>query len=100
VAQYYKKIKGKNYDRHLLELADRLIAESKRKMFTKTDVLKLYDPVADANRYTDVEKRTMHYIRKNYKFTEAADTLFRTKIRSWAAKKGWKTRKKKAEARK
>ena len=93
MTRYYKKINGKNYDRGLLELAERLIAGSKRKMLTKADVLRLYDAVADAGKYTDVEKRTMLYIRKHYKFTEAADNLFRGKIRSWAAKKGWETRK-------
>jgi len=97
LAEYYKNIKGKNYDRKLLDLAGKLNAESRRCLFTKVDVQRLYDVVADADKYTDVEKRTMHYIRKNYKFTEAADALFRTKIRSWAAKRGWKTRKMKAK---
>ena len=97
MAEYYKKIKGKNHDRKLLDLAEKLKKESRRGLFTKADVLRLYDTVADASKYTDVEKRTMHYIRENYKFTDAADALFRAKIRSWAAKKGWKTRKMKAK---
>ena len=97
MSQYYKKIKGKNYDRHLLDLVEELAAGRRGGRLAKADVLRMYDAVADANRYTDVEKRTMQYIRKNYSFTEAADELFRGKIRSWAAKKGWATRKKAAE---
>ncbi len=97
MSEYYKKIKGKNYDRHLLDLADELTAARKSGKLIKDDAQDLYDALADANRYTDVEKRTMAYIRKYYKFTEAGDTKLRGLVRSWASKKGWETRKKNAK---
>ena len=40
---------------------------------------KLLGAVKEANKYTDIEKATMKYIRDNYKFTDASDQWFRTK---------------------
>lgn len=94
MTRYYKKIRGKNYDRHLLELAEELMENRKRGMLTKEDALEIYKALSDANKYTDVEKRTMRYIREHYRFTEAADALLRKKVRIWAAKKGWERRRK------
>jgi hypothetical protein len=41
--------------------------------------------VKDGNVYTDIEKATIAYIRKNFKWTEAADDWFRRQISSWRA---------------
>ena len=48
---------------------------------------KLLGAVKEANKYTDIEKATMKYIRDNYKFTDASDQWFRTKNRKWAGTK-------------
>ena len=47
----------------------------------------LFTGTVGANTYTDVEKRTMAYIRGNFRWTDAADEWFRTEIRKWAATK-------------
>ena len=85
---YYKNIAGKNYDREMLEIADEAIAGVGDGRISVEDAKKLLGAVKDANKYTDIEKATMKYIRENYKFTYASDQWFRKEIRKWAATKG------------
>ena len=84
---YYKNIDGKNYDREMLEIADEAVAGVGDGRISLEDAQKLLGAVKDANKYTDIEKATMKYIRENYKFTYAADQWFRKEIRKWAATK-------------
>ena len=84
---YYKTIDGKDYDREMLEIADEAVAGVGDGRISIEDAQKLLGAVKDANKYTDIEKATMKYIRENYKFTYAADQWFRTEIRKWAATK-------------
>ena len=84
---YYKTVDGKHYDREMLEIADEAVAGVGDGRISVEDALKLLGAVKDANKYTDVEKATLKYIRENYKFTYAADQWFRTEIRIWAATK-------------
>ena len=85
---YYKNIDGKNYDREMLEIADEAVAGVGDGRISVEDAKKLLGAVKDANKYTDIEKATMKYIRENYKFTYASDQWFRKEIRKWAATKG------------
>jgi len=50
-------------------------------------VKKLFVEIIDGNKYTDIEKATMKYIRENFKFESDADQWIRRAIASWAAKK-------------
>ena len=84
---YYKTIDGKHYDREMLEIADEAVSGAGDGRISVEDAQKLLGAVKDANKYTDIEKATMKYIRENYKFTYAADQWFRTEIRKWAATK-------------
>ena len=84
---YYKTIGGKHYDREMLEIADEAVAGAGDGRISVEDAQKLLGAVKDANKYTDIEKATMKYIRENYKFTYAADQWFRKEIRKWAATK-------------
>ena len=84
---YYKTIDGKHYDREMLEIADEAVAGAGDGRISVEDAQKLLGAVKDANKYTDIEKATMKYIREKYKFTYAADQWFRTEIRKWAATK-------------
>ena len=84
---YYKTIDGKHYDREMLEIADEAVAGAGDGRISVEDAQKLLGAVQDANKYTDIEKATMKYIRENYKFTYAANQWFRTEIRKWAATK-------------
>ena len=85
---YYKNIDGKNYDREMLEIADEAVAGVGDGRISLEDAQRLLGAVKDANKYTDIEKATMKYIRENYRFTYASDQWFRKEIRKWAATKG------------
>ena len=68
--EVYEIIDGKKYDKELLRLANELgkkgeeiDLEGSKRLFTK---------INDYNDYTQVEKLTVAYIRKNYKFTVEA----------------------------
>ena len=84
---YYKEIDGKKYDRALLEKAEEMIKGRGDGRLSKEDAEGLLVLVKDGNTYTDIEKDTVHYIRENMKWTEAADEWFRTEISKWAATK-------------
>lgn len=82
---YYRTISGKQYDNELLEIAEKATKRSKApigKNIAKT----LFDAIKDGGDYTDVEKRTVKYIRDQFKFSPEADEYLRTEIRKWAAK--------------
>ena len=84
---YYKTIDGKDYDREMLEIADEAVAGAGDGRISIENAQKLLGAVKDANKYTDIEKATMKYIRDNYKFTDASDQRFRTEIQKWAGTK-------------
>ena len=77
---YYKTIDGKDYDREMLEIADEAVAGAGDGRISIENAQKLLGAVKDANKYTDIEKATMKYIRDNYKFTDASDQWFLTEI--------------------
>lgn len=84
---YYVTIKGKKYDRGLIELAEKATSGKKDGRISIADAKKLLNAVKDNNTYTDIEKKTMEYVRENFRFTAKADEWFRTEIRKWAAEK-------------
>ncbi len=87
MASYYKKINGKSYDRGLLDLADGSIKGKGDGRISINDAKKLFKKIKDSNEYTDIEKRTVQYIRDNYQFTKEADSYFRAEVRKWASGK-------------
>lgn len=87
MATYYRRIKGKNYDKGLLDIADKSVSGKGDGRISTEDAKKLLNAVKDSNSYSDVEKKTMEYIRDKYQFTDAADSFFRTEIRKWTASK-------------
>lgn len=84
---YYLVIRGKKYDRRMVELADGLTSGRGDGRISINDAKNLLRVVKDSNTYSQVEKQTMEYIRRKYKFTKEGDELFRTEIRKWAASK-------------
>ncbi len=84
---YYRTVKGRKYDKHLLELAEEFVSGKGDGRISLADAKKLITAVKDGNDYTDIEKRTVEYIRTNFSFTDSADSWFRTEIRKWAASK-------------
>ncbi len=87
MASYYKKIKGKNYDRALLDLADTSTRGKGDGRISINDAKKLFKKIKDSDTYTDIEKKTVQFIRDNYKFTKEADSFFRAEVRKWASGK-------------
>ena len=85
---YYTVIRGKKYDRRMLELAEGLTSGRGDGRISIADAKNLLRVVKDSNNYSATEKLTMEYIRKHYKFTKEGDEFFRNEIRKWAAKKG------------
>lgn len=83
---YYKQIDGQRYKALTLKMADEAIAGQGDGRISMEDAEKIFETISDGQAYTPVEKNTMHYLRENYKWTPEADELFRTKVRSWAAK--------------
>ncbi len=84
---YYKEIDGEQYDGELLEAAEKAIKVRGDGRISLADAQELLSEVKDGGSYTDTEKKTMEYIRDNFKWTEEADAWFRTEIRKWAATK-------------
>ncbi|WP_210412886.1 OmpA family protein [Leptospira gomenensis] len=95
---YYVTIKGKKYDRELIQLAEEFTAERRDGRISVNDAKQLLKAVKDNNSYTEIEKQTIEYIRENYKFTDKSDVWFRTEIRKWAAKRVQETKKKSSSA--
>ncbi len=83
---YYKQIDGKRYKAATILMADKSVEGKGDGRISMEDAKMIFDTISDGNAYTQVEKDTLHYIRDNYKWTDSADELFRTKVRSWAAK--------------
>ena len=54
---------------------------------THSEIPKTLEVVKDGDSYTDTEKETVKHMREHYKWTEVADTWFRTEISKWAATK-------------
>ncbi|HPV39848.1 MAG TPA: LysM peptidoglycan-binding domain-containing protein [Spirochaetota bacterium] len=100
MATYYKKIKGKNYDKKLIVAADSAVKGRGDGRISLNDAKKILRTVQDASNYSDIEKSTMKYIRDHYAFTPEADRWFRGEIRKWAASRGAADRMVKKPARK
>ena len=81
----FKIIDGKKYDRELLEVAVKLTA--KKEEITLEGSKELFHKIKDYDDYTQVEKQTVAYIRKKYKFTPEANSWLRTEIKRWASGK-------------
>ena len=82
---YYKVVDGKKYKRSLLEYC--ASAADSNGNINLEEAKEIFRLIADGDTYTDIEKDTMAYVRKQYKFTEAANNWLRTEIRKWAAGK-------------
>ena len=93
MSSHYKQIDGVKYSREILDMADELMGGKGDGRISVADAEKLFAQLEKDGKYTDLEKRTIAYLRdenSSYKFTDAADEAFRTKIRSWAATRGHK----------
>ena len=77
------KIKGKKYDRELIEIAQELT--EKEEEIKLEGSKKLFLKIKDYDDYTNIEKRTVSYIHKKFKFTSEANQWLRTEIKRWGS---------------
>ena len=82
-AGIFMEIKGKKYDRELIEIAQELT--EKEEEIKLEGSKKLFLKIKDYDDYTDIEKRTVSYIRKKFKFTSEASQWLITEIKRWGA---------------
>lgn len=83
----YVVINGVQYDRKMIECAERVAKGGGDGRISIEDAMALLGFIKDENVYSDVEMATMNYIRDNYVFTQAADHLFQAEIRKCTATK-------------
>ena len=76
-------IDGKKYDRELMNLVIAITKDSNEINLKNTK--KIFPKISDYNDYTKIEKQTVAYIRKKYKFTNEANKWLRTEIRREAS---------------
>ena len=84
-AGIFMEIKGKKYDRELIEIAQELT--EKKEEIKLEGSKKLFLKIKDYDDYTDIEKRTVSYIHKKFKFTSEANQWLRAEIKRWGARK-------------
>ncbi len=82
---YYRHVDGHRYKAATLNMADESIAGQGDGRISMADAEKIFNTISNGIDYTQVEKHTVRYLRENYNWTDEADALFRTKVRSWAA---------------
>jgi hypothetical protein len=77
---YYKTINGKKMDGAIIAAADEAVSGSRDGRISKADAGKILKVSKDAGQITDVEKTTLTYVHKNYKWTEASEKWFAEEI--------------------
>lgn len=80
---YYKQVGGKKLDGHLIEIADAAVTGFGDGRISKPDAERILAAVIEDNVFTDVERATVDYIHKNYRWTESAREWFRDQIIDW-----------------
>tara|TARA_B100001029_G_scaffold142742_1_gene122410 strand:+ start:180 stop:1379 length:1200 start_codon:yes stop_codon:yes gene_type:complete len=81
----FEVIEGKRYDKELIKVAKELT--NNKEEITIEGSKKLFTRIRDYDDYTQIEKQTVAYIRKKYKFTPEANQWLRKEIRKWASTK-------------
>lgn len=85
IMSYYKIIEGKKMDGRLIEIAQQATKNVGDGRISLKDAQNIFNAVKDGNVYTDIEKATIAFIRKNFNWTEAADAWFKAEISNWRA---------------
>lgn len=68
----YKSIDGVQYEKELLDLAEKHTTGRGEGKLSKDEVADLFKSANDGPGVTETEKRTLEYIRANFEFTDAA----------------------------
>lgn len=73
---YYKTIGGKKMDGEILDLAAEAVKGSGDGRISKGDAQKILKAAKDGGKITEIEKNTLAYVQKKYKWTETAGAWF------------------------
>lgn len=76
----YTQIDGVKYEKELLDLAEKHTTGKGEGKISKDEVLDLIASAQDGSTVTEIELATLHYIRNNFEFTDAAASLFDEKV--------------------
>jgi hypothetical protein len=76
----YVSIDGVQYEKELLELAKAHTTGRGESKISKDELAELFTSANDGQGVTETELRTLHYIRKNFDFTDAAAAVFDVEI--------------------
>lgn len=68
----YQSFGGVQYEKELLDLAEKHTTGRGEGKLSKEEVADLFKSANDGKGVTETEKRTLEYIRKNFVFTDAA----------------------------
>merc|ERR1712039_108859 len=95
-------IGGKKYDKEMILAAKRATRGAKNVLVSKNDAQQIFEAARPSGKkgnssYDKVEKATMAYIRKKYKFTDAADKLLRKMVGKAGAAQAKRTKAKKSK---
>lgn len=77
---YYRRIQGVRYAADLLDAADRFTRGRGESRISLEEIQELYRMALDGRKVTDVERRTLLYIAKQYPFTEKARTWLQDRM--------------------
>jgi len=72
MASYYKRIKGVDYDRAILEMAEACVQGQGDGRISLGDAKKIVKLIKDGGKITPVEQKSLLYILENYHFTDTA----------------------------
>merc|ERR1719159_429002 len=89
---------GKKYDKEMILAARRATRGSKNVLVSMSDAKQIFEALRPGGHatYDALEKKTMAYIRKTYKFTPEADALLRSLVAKAAGKQAKSTKAMKA----
>ena len=86
----YKQIDNVEYSRRLLDLADECVAGQGDGRIGVEDAERIFSALENDGECTDLELRTMAYIRANDNWTDAGRAALYGAIRLWNLSKRWK----------
>jgi hypothetical protein len=77
---YYQFIDGVKMDGEILDLSRKAVGDRGDGRISLYDAEKIYEAVVDENKYTDVERDTVAYVMKEFRWTDAAYDWFMQKL--------------------
>ncbi|HEX3008825.1 MAG TPA: hypothetical protein VHO90_14550 [Bacteroidales bacterium] len=76
----YISIDGEKYEKELVDLAKKLTTGRGEGKISKEEAAELLKSASDGKGVTDTEKKTLHYIRKSFPFTDSAAAFFDAEV--------------------